>query len=456
MVRSRRRAAAVAGVLGVAGVAHAGPDVIVGEITDTWRWGTVGPVTSYSLGTGACNMGDLPATWVANTNQHPVIATNIYRLAGGRFEQIGVSWVKHSFFSENLRALVCGTCGNPTPGEQLNPGCYDAYDSGLNASQTLLGPRSEINAFTGTFNFPFSLGWQQMGNVAYKRIQVLTTDTNPALNPGAKWFGEAQYITTDETGSARFNNVSWREIVPGADAGGGSHVILLTGSTQRSQCAVFAWQINDPGVVIRQVDVAGEGRFYVAYRVHPEAGQYRYEYAVYNMNSDRAAASFSVPFADALQVMTSFKDIAYHSGETISGVDWTAVRGTGSAGVTWATEAITANPNANALRWHTLYNFTIVSDSPPTDVQASIGLWKSGTPASVSVVVAAPSAPPPECAADANGDGFTNGADLSVFLAAFGTSVGDPGFTKLVDFNDDGVISGADLSVLLADFGCPG
>lgn len=59
--------------------------------------------------------------------------------------------------------------------------------------------------------------------------------------------------------------------------------------------------------------------------------------------------------------------------------------------------------------------------------------------------------PPPACVADANGDGRTDAADLSVLLAQFGASV--PVGTG-ADFNDDGAVNAADLSVLLGSFGC--
>lgn len=60
-------------------------------------------------------------------------------------------------------------------------------------------------------------------------------------------------------------------------------------------------------------------------------------------------------------------------------------------------------------------------------------------------------ASPPPCPGDANGDGITNGADLSVLLGQFGTVV-TPGSGS--DFNADGIVNGADLSVLLSNFGC--
>ncbi len=58
--------------------------------------------------------------------------------------------------------------------------------------------------------------------------------------------------------------------------------------------------------------------------------------------------------------------------------------------------------------------------------------------------------PPPVCTGDANGDDSIDGADLSVLLGQFNTSV-TPGTGA--DFNSDGVVNGADLSVLLGLFG---
>ncbi len=59
--------------------------------------------------------------------------------------------------------------------------------------------------------------------------------------------------------------------------------------------------------------------------------------------------------------------------------------------------------------------------------------------------------PPAPCPGDANHDGFTNGADLSVLLGQFGASVAAG---SGADFNENGVVNGADLSVLLGNFGC--
>ena len=74
------------------------PDVIVGDIFDVNRYGSVGGITGYSFGTESCNKGTCEALWIGGTPEHPVIGMNMFRLKDGRFEQIGQSWLKHGFF----------------------------------------------------------------------------------------------------------------------------------------------------------------------------------------------------------------------------------------------------------------------------------------------------------------------------------------------------------------------
>ena len=58
---------------------------------------------------------------------------------------------------------------------------------------------------------------------------------------------------------------------------------------------------------------------------------------------------------------------------------------------------------------------------------------------------------PPPCVGDYNGDGFVNGADLGLMMAAWGACGGCP-----EDLNGDGVVSGADLGLMIAGWGvCP-
>ncbi len=51
-------------------------DVAVSNMPGIEKNGTVGDITAYSLASTSCNIGDDVAIWIAQTNQHPVIAGN--------------------------------------------------------------------------------------------------------------------------------------------------------------------------------------------------------------------------------------------------------------------------------------------------------------------------------------------------------------------------------------------
>src|SRR4029077_16770605 len=55
--------------------------------------------------------------------------------------------------------------------------------------------------------------------------------------------------------------------------------------------------------------------------------------------------------------------------------------------VTWSTETFAQNPNANANRWGTLYNFRFDSTAAPVLDQATIAFFKTGSPITVDVMV---------------------------------------------------------------------
>ncbi len=62
--------------------------------------------------------------------------------------------------------------------------------------------------------------------------------------------------------------------------------------------------------------------------------------------------------------------------------------------LTWKSETFAENPNANAIRWGTLYNFRFDSLIPPTTGTATIGFFKTGAPVSVAIDVPAASSGP--------------------------------------------------------------
>jgi hypothetical protein len=421
-----------------------GPDVTVFNLIDMAYYGTVGGINAYAIGTDACNIGDAPVSWYSTTNQHPVIAQNMYRLLNGRFEQIGMSWLKHGFASTNSPG--CGTCQPPPDGgAQLGVSCTDAYGSGLNGSQGNLGPRSEVNATSGYYPFPF--GGAPYSGVLARRLQVLQSDVNPTTNAGALYFAECQYVAPDDANwNNGLNNNTWRRIsVP--LTGTPSFV----GPSVTQQPAIHAWAANDPTVVLANADYL-EGtitaRFVVGAKVTNNGnGTWNYEYAIQNINSHRSAGSVTVPMTLGVSVNNiGFHDVFYHSGEPYSGTDWTTTRSAG--GLTWSTEPYAMNQNANALRWSTLYNYRFTANVPPTTGSISIGLFRPGTPASITANnLPVPSVPPPSCDPDVNCDGSADGFDVETMEQAVAGDMGN--FCQPdADFNHDGSVDGFDVETV--------
>jgi len=376
-----------------------GPDIELANITSpVYRFGRVGDITAYAAGSVACNLGDQDVLWVGSTSQHPVLAQQLYRLKDGRFEQIGLSWAKHEFLAlaENYCAYGC-IPPNPYDGTKLGVGCSHPASYDLNGKQTRLGPRGQINAFTGVFPYYFTdVPYPPAGQIEIhigRRLQVHDADIDPLLNVGAAYFLELQYVAQDDAsvGNGLENNVSYRPVTASTPSPG-VYNLTLTGTTARSSAAIRAWADSDPtGVVETVIDVPLEGRFILAASATDlGGGVWHYEYALYNLNSDRSARLFLVPASSGTVVTNiGFHDVDYHDGDSdgyapgaIRGTDWPGTRG--SDAVSWQTDQWNASDRcANAVRWGTVYNFRFDADQPPISGAVPVGLYKPGTPTSV-------------------------------------------------------------------------
>lgn len=459
-VVSVRLLAAAAG-LSLAAVAAAGPDVIVGDLPDFSFWGTYQGISAFSVGTTSCNIGDTVLQWVSSTNRHPVIGQNLYRYrvvdGAGQFEQIGQSFLKHGFTA--LNGTVCGACAtNDGTGSTLDPTCSDPYSASLNGSQSRLGPKSQVNAFTGAYPYPFTAAnlpsSDATGRQVARRLQVRSSEVNPTLNPGAIYIAEGHYIAADDAAAGNgLNNAGYRRVrITGTET---NYVMSTVAgqTTQRSKPAIFGWAGIDSAVNIMEAQVPGEGVFYVASRVTPIAGgRFHYEYAIQNLNSDRSGASFTLNFGTtgdpSLIELTNvgFRDVDYHSGEPYSATDWAETRTASTFG--WATEPHAVNQNANALRWSTMYSFRFDSDRAPTAGTVTLGLFKPGTPSSVSVPLAVPSTPP--CVGDHNLDAALDGSDVEAFFRDW-----EDGIDR-ADKDRSGGVDGADVETFFVHWeaGC--
>lgn len=353
-----------------------GPDVIIGDLPSVHNYGGTGGVGAYSLATTACNVGDSTMNWNGSNALHPVIGSNLYRVENGRIEQLGMSWLKHGFAS--AIGTYCCACINPGSSQIMGIGCSDPYGATTNGAQPSLGPRSEIDPWTGVFPYPFT-SQGQSGDILFKRLQVDNSDLDPTVHGGATFVLEGQYVTPDDSiAGHQDNNVSWTHATVGGFSSG-SHELAVTGATRQMEPAIFAWQEVDPLVMIDSASAPGDGMILVGSRAYDNGdGTWRYEYAVYNQISARAAGSFSVPVQPGSAVtLPGFSDVAHHSGEIWDGIDW--VMDSSPDQIRWHTQDYNLYPNANAIRWGTLYNFTLTSDVAPVNGSVEVGLFVPGT-----------------------------------------------------------------------------
>jgi len=450
-----------------------GPDVIVGDLHQVDSYGSAGTIAAFSVGTTSCNLGDTNLNWIAETNQHPVIGQNMYKLHEGRLTQIGQSWLKHGFFA--LSGTLCsgsGGCTGDPSGDHLGPGCSDPYSASLNGSQGNLGPRSQVNPHTGFYPFPFSA--PSAPPTIGRRLQVDHRDLDPALNPGALYFVEGHYIAADDAAAQNdTNNASYRPVT--VSINGSSYSIALAGATQRQMAGIYAWGDNDPDVTVAKWGVQDEGLYWLANKVTDLGdGWFRYDYAVQNLNSDRAGSAFSVPLFPGTPTRgIGFHDVDSHSGEPYSTADWAVSQANST--ITWSTASCVDDPDTNALRWGTMYNFWFESSKPPATGDVTLRLCKAGTPDAITRAAQVPeftsndcnnngvpddediangTSPdctgnlvPDECEGDDDGDGIWNPCDLCPLgddaLDADGDGVADacdqcPGFDDNLDFDGDG------------------
>ena len=393
----------------------AGPDIIVGELPDMVQIDpAVGSQVGLGIATTSCNNGDQPVDFFALPNtDHPFFPENFYRMSGGadnteRIEQIGQSWIKHTFGADEGDDcnLGCNT-NNCTQFSQLCPGCSDPYLAEENGWYDLLGSRAWVNPFTGAMPSTATNHNGHNHDGVSHRVRVNVADLNTTLNAGATYFAEAAYLdpleyTWCQTHPGQcnmYNNASYRKFLV---SGTTSFTFSPVGTTQRMQPAIMGWV----GATVNQVqpDPGNDGISFVGYKVtSPTPGVYHYEYAVYNYNLDRSIQSFSVP----LGAGANLSNIGFHAppqepgwandnipgGQGYSNTPWNVTQDASS--ITWNSETFAQNQAANAIRFGTLYNFRFDANQPPQAASATVGFYKTGSPMMVAIQAPAGGTPTP-------------------------------------------------------------
>ena len=376
-----------------------GADAVISDLWgDVLYYGTSFGVSAYAAANTICNHGTQELDWYQPDNRHPVEGTQLYRLKHGRFEQLGLSWAKHNFTA--VADDFCGLgCVPPDPytGETLGVGCSNSTSAEVNGSFGRLGPRGQVDAYTGVFPYHYSqvpYPPRILQAIIGRKLQVHDVDLDPSLNEDARYFLEVQVIAADDAaGDNDFNNVSYREVAVNVPSPG-VYELEYVGAVVAGHPAIHAWPLADPSVHVSTVNIPNEGRLIVAAKASATASfnVYDYEYAVYNMTSHRSARAFTIPVADTVTVFeVGFHDVDYHGGDgdpnfpgTFRGDDWLYSRNSGS--ITWETEPYdSSDPQANAIRWGTLYNFRFRATGAPRTGDLTLDLYRPGTPSSVLV-----------------------------------------------------------------------
>lgn len=355
---------------------------------------TIGGVVynGFAASTTSINHGSGAIAWRSNgvgigavmPIQHPLIGINMFRISGGKFEQIGEGWLKHAWLATN--STECPTSCTPSgSGSALGLGCTDTYNSGHNSEYRYLGPKSEVNPYTGVWTAEQS--WFTQG--ANDRIRRITnsqrmpatsTSTSTAVSytwgatqsrmkvadldlqvPSSQFLYEGYYMagyvhTNNSSGSPmvtaidgnKYNNYQYRFATPTFN---GSGWTWADNATTNSGPAINAWGDSRvtgvpriEGDVITAVKTSDVG-----------GGWYLYDYAVYNLDLDRQLDAFSISVDDSVNV----RNITFRDSDKDATNEWTMVRSNGN--VRWT---MAASP-ANSLSYARLFNFRFEAQTPP-------------------------------------------------------------------------------------------
>ena len=320
-------------------------------------------VAGLAMATTSCNVGNCDIEWHAPMEEdHPGIVMHLYRETDGVLEQIGVSDMKHGFFA--LSSSQCTPCQNPSNGTFLGVGCSDTYGVSNNSDRNYLAPRNEWQAYPGTWECTGShfAGGQndcvrRHGSGGHTNTEHRLEVTDAELDIAGNFFFEADYVVRGDQN--KINNYGWR---PCSFTRNGNSYNFSDGS---------GYPVNEGPVILTWGDTQswgqfnGEGQFILGSKaIDLGAGQWAYEYALLNFDTDQDLKAFSVPVGNA-----AVSNIGFHDPNLNDLDSWDATVADGK--ITWTT-------TDNVITYGEMYNFRFVSDVDPVDGTADVTSAKTG------------------------------------------------------------------------------
>jgi hypothetical protein len=115
-------------------------------------------------------------------------------------------------------------------------------------------------------------------------------------------------------------------------------------------------------------------------------GRTRFEYALFNLDSERRVRKISVPVGAA-----ALEGMGFHDPDADASNDWSVALVDGV--LSWETDPAHVDPDANALLYGWLFNFWFESDSPAGAAAVTLEAWESTGDDEVTALAQVPSTP---------------------------------------------------------------
>lgn len=307
-------------------------------------------------------------------DQHPYLSWGMYREIDNRFEQIGVSGLKHAFFTVNT---FCSCAG----GQVLFPTCEDTYSVGNNDSPSHLGPKPEIEAFsgiwksTGSFFDQDSNGVQDTNSNGTDENRMVVAEADFSDNE-LSYYISAWYTIRDDVNI--FNSMGYRgyQLTPNGSAWTTTSTTgFINGPASDQYVAPDTFDLAG-GTASQRILQEREGHLTVAVKViDNKDGTYRYNYMIENHDYDPRVQTVKL-FLSELNTMSDF---VFSDADEDSLNDWTVTRS--------GDELVIQSPPGNEIDWGILYSFSFTTDVAPDVGQVMMtGLENKGIEFNAEVI----------------------------------------------------------------------